>query len=267
MFVGFNFSTNKDFSSYHHIGKKMYEGIEKTIHSNLDNYISRNDNIDGSKLIENWFPQISSHVFLSHSHTDEALAIGFAGWLKDKFNITTFIDSCIWGYANDLLKEIDDKYSKSITNPNLYDYQNTLYSSSHVHMMLSSALNKMINNCECIIFLNTSNSISSTNVSNVINYKTNSPWIYSELLTTKLINKKPLEACRMLKHLDESYIKDSFSQLTIEYDAELKHLIKLNDSNLNTWLSLNRSSYPYDALDTLYMIKNINKDYYKNVFN
>ncbi|WP_058230000.1 hypothetical protein [Clostridium butyricum] len=266
MFVGFNFLTNKDFSSYYDVGKEMYDNMEKSIHSDLDIYMGKNGSIDGSKLSEDWFPQTSSHVFLSHSHTDEDLAIGFAGWLKQNFNITTFIDSCIWSYANDLLIEIDNAFSKSKTNPNLYNYQDTLYSSSHVHMMLSSALNKMINNSECIIFLNTSNSISSTNVSNVINAKTNSPWIYSELLTTRIINKKPLEDWRMLEPLNESYINHNFSNLTIEYDTKLDHLIKLNNSNLSTWLSLNASSFPENALDTLYMIKNIDKDYYKNVF-
>lgn len=266
MFAGFNFSTNKDFSLYYYIGKEMYKNMEKTIHLKLDNYIGKNGNIDGSKLSEDWFPQISSHVFLSHSHTDEKLAIGFAGWLKKHFNIITFIDSCIWKYANDLLREIDNKYSKSQTNPNLYDYQDTLYSSSHVHMMLSAALNKMINNSECIIFLNTSNSISSTNVSNVINSKTNSPWIYSELLTTRLINKKPLADDRMDNKL---FLEHSVncSQLTIEYDAELNHLIDLYDSNLDSLLILSKDYPPEVALDNLYILKGLTKEFYKNVFN
>ena len=95
MFVGFNFSTNKDFSSYHNVDKEIYDTMEKSIHLNLDIYIGKNGNINGSKLIEDWFPQTPSHIFLSHSHADKDLAIGFAGWLKDNFNIITFIDSCI----------------------------------------------------------------------------------------------------------------------------------------------------------------------------
>ena len=132
-------------------------------------------------------------------------------------------------------------------------------------MMLSTALNKMINNSECIIFLNTSNSISSTNVGNVINSKTNSPWIYSELLTTRLITKKPLADGRMNKDL---FLEHSVncSQLTIEYDAELNHLIKLSDSNLDSLCFYWKDSSPEDALDELYRLKGLTKEYYKNVF-
>lgn len=51
-----------------------------------------------------WFPKINADIFLSHSHKDEKLIIAFAGWLKDTFNLDVFIDSCIWGYSNDLQK-------------------------------------------------------------------------------------------------------------------------------------------------------------------
>ena len=58
----------------------------------------------------NWFPQIKADIFISHSHKDEDLALALAGWLKVSFGLTAFIDSCVWGYANDLLKMIDYKY-------------------------------------------------------------------------------------------------------------------------------------------------------------
>lgn len=43
-----------------------------------------------------WFPQIKADVFISHSHSDEKLAIIFAGWLYNAFGLTAFIDSCVW---------------------------------------------------------------------------------------------------------------------------------------------------------------------------
>ncbi len=42
---------------------------------------------------------------LSHSHKDKKLAIEFAEWLKKEAGLTTFIDSCILGYSNELLKK------------------------------------------------------------------------------------------------------------------------------------------------------------------
>ena len=95
--------------------------------------------IDGTKLQENWFPTKQKFdVFLSHSHNDEKLAILFAGFLKEKLDLDTFIDSCLWRYSNDLLKELDKKYCKYSDGVS-YDYNKRNYSSSHVHMMLSIA--------------------------------------------------------------------------------------------------------------------------------
>ena len=58
----------------------------------------------------NWFPQIKADIFISHSHKDKGLALALAGWLEETFGLTAFIDSCVWGYANKLLKMIDDEY-------------------------------------------------------------------------------------------------------------------------------------------------------------
>ena len=52
-------------------------------------------------------------------------------------------------------------------------------------MMLSNSLNKMIDKSECIIFLESENSL---DVKEIIKNGTSSPWIYSELIATELIN-------------------------------------------------------------------------------
>lgn len=106
--------------------------------------------IDGTKLQENWFPtKHKFNVFLSHSHNDKQLAIALAGFLKDKLGLNAFIDSCLWGYSNDLLKEIDQRYCRH-RNGVSFDYNKRNYSTSHVHMMLSIALSRMIDNCEAV---------------------------------------------------------------------------------------------------------------------
>src|SRR5438309_1285086 len=64
--------------------------------------------VDGSEMQDHWFPKIEADVFISHSHTDELAAIELAGWLKDQFGLNSFIDSCVWGHADELLKQVDD---------------------------------------------------------------------------------------------------------------------------------------------------------------
>lgn len=109
---------------------------KKIIEDKIGSFIGENGSLDGSKMQTNWFPQIKVDIFLSHSHKDEKLAIALAGWLKETFGLTTFIDSCVWGFSNKLLKEIDGKYCRC-QESKAYDYQKRNYSTSHVHMMLS----------------------------------------------------------------------------------------------------------------------------------
>ena len=47
------------------------------------------------------------YIFISHSHKDINKVIAFAGWLKTNFGLEAFIDSCSWGYCDELLKIID----------------------------------------------------------------------------------------------------------------------------------------------------------------
>ena len=178
MFRGFNIDLNwneKYDNDFYAIGKKVFASYENDVKDNLKNYTLMNGVLDGTKMQDDWFPQIDADIFLSHSHSDEKRAIAFAGWLYEKFGIKTFIDSCIWGYSNNLLKMIDDKHCYQEHN-NTYNYNARNYSTSHVHMILSVALTKMIDNTECIFFLNTPNSISASTIID----KTESPWIYSE---------------------------------------------------------------------------------------
>lgn len=71
--------------------------------------------------------------------------------LHDCFGLEAFIDSCSWGYCDDLLNKIDKKYCYD-SKKKTYDYHLRNYTTSHVHMMLSTALAEMMDNTECIIF-------------------------------------------------------------------------------------------------------------------
>lgn len=95
----------------------------------------------------------------------------------------------VWGYSKDLLEIIDDEYGLQ-TSGN-YSYQRRNYLTSHVYMMLSIALTKMIDKCESIFFVNTPNLIVVSENIKAAKY-TLSPWIYSELEMTRMIRHKKL---------------------------------------------------------------------------
>ena len=91
-------------------------------------------------------------------------------------------------HANDLLKEIDNRYCRyqETDGQFFYEYDNRNRSTSHVHMLLNGALAKMINKTECLFFVNTPNSVNAQDAENPS--KTASPWIYSELLMTCILH-------------------------------------------------------------------------------
>ena len=179
MYRGFNLLLEKNYFKKDHFEYLQEVGLDRllcqktTIEKIINSFIKDDASLDGSKMQANWFPQIKADIFISHSHKDEKLALALGGWLKETFGLTAFIDSCVWGYSNYLLKLIDDVYCRNI-NRNSYDYDKRNYSTSHVHMMLSVALTQMIDNTECLFFLNTPNSITPDTIIN----QTESPWIY-----------------------------------------------------------------------------------------
>ena len=171
MYIGFELNIlNNSFPDYYQVGKTIYDENKRTIKLELNKFLLPNGSLDGSKMQENWFPQVKADIFFFYSHADKNLAIRLAGWLYTEFGLTAFIDSCIWGYSDDLLKSIDTEYCHN-SNDNTFDYQRRNLSTSHVHMMLSTALTMMIDKTECIFFLNTPNSITTSEVIS----KTNSP--------------------------------------------------------------------------------------------
>ena len=88
-----------DFEKYESEGKEYYEKTKTDIQNSLKEFIGKDGVVDGSGLQESWFSTKQKFdVFLSHSHTDEKLAISLAGFLKRELNLNTFIDSCLWGY-------------------------------------------------------------------------------------------------------------------------------------------------------------------------
>lgn len=235
-------------------GRELFDETQTKVRKELKEFILENGNIDGTKLKDHWFNAVDADIFLSHSHKDLEKVKGFAGWLYKTFGLKVFIDSCVWGYCDDLLKEIDKKYCwqpKSDT----YNYVKRNHTTSHVHMMLASSLTEMIDRCECAIFFNTPNSIKVCEEIKQVDVsakeRTISPWIYHELSVLNTIQSKKPPERQSLRHSATIY---EAKDLNIEYDVGmfLDKMIPLNDSIIKEW----KDNYnPYiDALDQLYKI-------------
>jgi hypothetical protein len=253
MYRGFNLSLSLSKNTvdiFYEDGLQLYNEYSTIAKKSLYDFIFSDNSIDGSSLQAHWFPQVNADIFLSHSHQDSRMTIAFAGWLFETFGLKSFIDSCIWGYSNDLLKIIDNKYC--LQTNGTYNYNKRNFSTSHVHMMLSSALSMMIDKTECVIFLNTPESIKPFQGIQ----KTESPWLYSELLTTQIVRENiPVRLRKLEESIDETDLIKSegraFSH--IRYNAELGHLTAIDFDSLELWRdSYSKRLNPLDVLYRLY---------------
>ena len=248
-------STNKfieELEGYATYGGKMLEADRAQVEEILDGFLLSDDSLDGSKIQANWFPEIKADVFISHSHQDKNLAFGLAWFLKEHFELKAFIDSAVWGYADNLLKGIDAKYCLS-SDRNLYDYKKRNWSTSHVHMMLSMALAGMIDNTECLFFLDTPHS---KRLHANAEEKTSSPWIYAEIAMSRLIRQRTMQEHR------SSPVNECFSADAIQHSLVMNHLTKLTCNDLQKWMN-EYKEYSYcfcSPLDCLYQLKPLKKD-------
>jgi hypothetical protein len=259
MYRGFNLKVKyKDNNKLREIGLNLNNEFQEEIKRKIDGFVLNEGLLSATSIMEDWFPQIKADIFLSHSHKDENTALILAGFLYKKLNIKTFIDSTIWGYSNDLLDKINKKYCYN-SEKKTYDYRKSNNASTHVNLMLSNALSKMIDNCECVFFLNTPNSISSKDTID----KTYSPWIFSEISTTQIIKKKTPKRLKLQTVMFSDSVKlneNKRSELLVEYDIELSHLTDLDSDDINKWVSLN-NRIPMNPLDTLYIQHPIDKKF------
>ena len=76
--------------------------------------VAKNDGnlrLDGDLIQKKWFPPQDVDVFLSHSHKDLNKAVKIKKILEH-FGLKVFVDSAVWGFAEDLLRDIDEIYTK-----------------------------------------------------------------------------------------------------------------------------------------------------------
>lgn len=266
MFAGFNLEISKSFfdsqvetfQKFQEIGEKHLKSQTCGVEKALDTYINNNI-VDGSKIQKDWFPEIDTDIFLSHSSIDNKLVNAIAGWINCTFGLRCFIDSDVWCYAGSIADKLNDRFSnKRVGDAGglLYSHENCLKVSEHVNTMLNIALQRMIDKCESVFLVNTENSIHINSSPNSIDV-TYSPWIYSELVCSEIIRRKSLYSYRYNVRLEHSFtesedISDIDEKLTISYNVPVKHLIKIGKGELERWKNRYDDKYPF-PLDLLYI--------------
>lgn len=154
----------------------------------LEEYLLGSDNsLNVEKIAEDFFPKVEPDIFLSHSHHDEKDIIKLALALE-RIGLEVFVDSCVWGWADTLLKKIDNKYC--LKQDGYYSYENRNRTTANTYMILNSALQNTISKSELFLFLHTENSLKLDSI-----YKGDehieSPLIFSELNFAKLCERTP----------------------------------------------------------------------------
>jgi len=239
--------------------KASIEKQKDLVRNSLYDFYLSNGDLDASALQEAWFPNYeNNHIFLSHSHKDTELAYKIGALLKYITNIEVFIDSNVWGYADDLLKELDNKYAYS-EETNTYSYEVRNRTTSNIYLILQSSLSKMIDSSECLIFLNTENTVHEIKKNESIELRTSSPWIMSELQFSSMVRRQ--QSPNAKRNEDLSILNNSIIQkstvgmgLQISHKLPTEHLVKIDYLDFMMWLldASTDNSKGYDALTVLY---------------
>lgn len=244
-------------STYKLYGKKQSLSINESLQPAMEKYLDVNGVLSGQRIMDDWFSQVKADVFISHSHRDDDDVHGLAGWLYQNFGLVSFIDADVWGYCDNLIKKMDEEYS---TKNGKLDYASIRQTTAHVHVMLMSALSKMINKTECLFFLDSDQSISARDTV----LKTRSPWIYNELLISSMI--KPQVLTRKKVRIQDSRLilerrEFAATEMQVDYPVAYKHMKSISGTELNNWLAWYKryrgntsATYREFPLDILYWL-------------
>ncbi len=210
-------------------------GLER-IKRTIKDYVSKENWIDGKSLMDDCFPEIDNvRIFISHSHKDCSTAVSLANYINQELGLKSFIDSMVWEYSNELLREIDSQYSISDDDPSLYSYDKRNVSSSYVHMMLAVSLTHMMDKCDCLIFVDTPNSINAPE--KLGKSFTFSPWIYYELCAYHFLQRKDIRRDRQDKIAS---VSESTEGIKIALPTDISGLFNLHYSDIRFVASMTK---------------------------
>lgn len=234
------------------VEKYKKENEEKLI--KLENFLlDKNNTLDAESIQKHLFPITKNDIFLSHAHGDENNVIKLAITLRNK-GLKVFIDSCVWGNAYKLLKIIDKKYCRD-EGEKTFNYDQRNFSTANVYMILNTALHKVIEKSELLLFLATSNSTRELTVNETIKEKKglSSPWIYSELSFAQQVKRvdrrQELEDYRFPQILGEDHLPSMESAgVKIHYPLPETDY-NLDNNDFNIWLK--QKVLPFKSFEKL----------------
>ncbi|EKY2038157.1 hypothetical protein RA259_004254 [Cronobacter sakazakii] len=225
-----------------------------------------NGEISATKLTENLFPTKQPHIFISHSSKDANLAISFANALYSTYGIISFIDSQLWAHIDFALKEMHEKYCKTPSGTSYY-YSRSNNLLSHMHAILSMALMRVMDNSDCVIFIESEHSIYNFMEDEYIHpyskirnpAETLSPWISTEVnFANKLRRNGHIDRDLLIKAASESYrVDESVKDLAkdgmpkIIHEIDVSDFVEITSRTLQNAFSITRT-YPIHNLDMMY---------------
>ncbi|ETZ11559.1 hypothetical protein AJ90_19310 [Vibrio parahaemolyticus M0605] len=273
MFKGFELTLSEsDFLSNYGLYSELLRKTQEKIADKFNEVLLNDGKINADKIMEEWFPSGQYHVFISHSHKDLELAEQLANWLYEKFKLTSFLDSHVWGYANNLLKDLNEKYARN--GEETYAYEPAISNAAHVYLMLSTALAEVIDKSECLFFINTENALENMQIEgSQAKSRTASPWIMHELKTSAMIRRR-YSSDREESVTESAGLESLEKSAGFSFSVPTEHLFKLDQSNLSKWAKdccvegnsvgfrrwLLDEKKEFDALDVLYTLSMIDED-------
>lgn len=219
--------------------------------------------IDHKELLDNWFPDTGCHIFMSHSHKDEDVAINIANALYTNYGIKTFIDSKFWGYVDKAISDINHLHSRCENDSKYLDYRRSMRVASNFYIVLVNALTDGIFNSDSCWFINTKNSLNANDYSGEGTY---SPWLYTEMNYTSTVQRaahpkrpKITQESAGIGMDQVSGLEAFFASLSmdfaIRFAAKKDHMVKVSNQKLNEIIfSENKSNpnNPFKNLDFIY---------------
>lgn len=261
---------NSNESVFATLNNSSLDCFNKVEEEELDDviYQAANGRIDGEEIIRAYFPSMTPHIFISHSSKDKKTAIKFANHLFQKYGITSFVDSQIWGHIDHALKILNNKYSKLRTESNgsiTYNHRKANIIASNIYAMLNIALMKTMDSSDGLILISSENSVGGDgyDVEDMLHnkYATESPWIYSEINFSKMLrprmHKRPPVYAR---DGAEAFVsKESRKDMILEsvsfvLPAELEHMVHVRHDALMNIIKLNKRNHPLLSLDDIYHV-------------
>lgn len=228
----------------------------------LTAYLSGEDNLlDAQAIAAHLFATEPVDVFLSHAHADHDAVVALAVTLE-RLGLRVFVDACVWGDVYALLLKVDQARAGIPGEPGVFNYTRATRNAANMYMILSVALQRMIDQSELLLFLDSS----AVRVQDYVEGEAyiGSPWIFAELMFAQMVARRPRLSGIGTENLSEALARNEAGATApmVRYrlpesshtmpSATLKRLISSATfaATLATRFRLRSSSY--DFLDQFY---------------